>query len=388
MNTISMMDLFKELQQNVSGNTPPSPCYGEADPKFYTDPDWYQAEQDKLFKGKPLIVGHSSMLKKAGDFFVHDHAGESAIIVKGKDGEIRALLNACRHRGVKLIASDNQVSRRPSFVCPYHNWTYDWQGKLTHIPLKDDVFPDLDPSCHGLKQLPIAVCEGLIFVSFGQDQNPLDLDTFLGPLKQEFARFNMADHHFFRQTVSVKNCNWKLIIEAFQDSYHVARLHRKTVGSMFMDSVAALHRSQEHIMALVARKNFPETLELPEHQWNLRKHCSPALYVFPNTEIIIHPDYISYLSLFPISAEQTIVVHGCLIEEEPTTEAAKAHWERAFDIIENGVFQAEDLHICEQTQISLNNGYNEPLMFGSHEKGVIQFHSILKDVMGPYPSIK
>jgi Rieske 2Fe-2S family protein len=108
------------------------------------------------------------------------------------------------------------------------------------------------------------------------------------------------------------------------------------------------------------------------------------MWLLPNIEMIIHPDYISYLAFFPISADETKVIHSCFIEEEPENESASAHWERAFDIIENGVFRAEDFFVCEQAQLGMESGANTELLLGTHEVGIKAFHNILTEKMGEF----
>ncbi|MEH6551635.1 MAG: aromatic ring-hydroxylating dioxygenase subunit alpha [Pseudomonadales bacterium] len=382
MNPPVLTNLFARLLEQVRTNDKPTPVSASVDTRFYTDQSWFEKELASVIQSQPLIVGHTSMLKKSGDQFVHDHTGKPIIVVRGKDDTIRAFLNVCRHRGVRL-ANGEGVFNRPSFVCPYHNWVYDLEGNLSNVPLQEECFPDLDVTCHSLKELSLEICEGLIFVSLDPER-ALDIDAHMGGIQKELAAFNSADHVFFRESVTVKKTNWKLIIEAFLDGYHVARLHRKTVGPMFMDSVSMCQRVDNHALSVVARKEFEQALQLEPEQWDLRHHASCAFYIFPNTEIIIHPDYISYLSLFPTAVDETIVVHGCLINEEPKDEKARAHWERAFDIIENGVFQAEDLFVCEQAQLGMSSGANKELLFGTYEMPIMDFHQILADTMGAY----
>lgn len=363
------------IEEHRAGTRPPLRS-GEIAPDFYTDPDQFAREQH-LFNRQALVVGHSSLLKKAGDYFVHDHGGQPILVVRGEDEQIRAFLNVCRHRGVRLTDVEG-VGNRPSFVCPYHNWVYALDGSLVRVPLQSECFPELDKSCHGLKALPLAVCEGLIFVA-GEPDAPLDLDQQLGPLAEDFKAFGLGEHVFFRQSVTRKRANWKLIIEAFLDGYHVVRLHRKTVGPLFLDGVAKSQRMGDNIISVVARQEFPQALDLPESQWNLRHHASCAFFLFPNTTIIIHPDYISYLSLFPQSPDETVAVHGCLIAEEPRDDKAAAHWDRAYSIIEDGVFQAEDLFVSEQAQRGMRSGANDKLLFGNLESAILDFHDILAE---------
>lgn len=386
MNAPGFQQVFANLLETVRRGDKPEPFTGTSDTRFYTDPGWFEKERTALFNDSPILVGHLSMLPNAGDVFTHDHLGTPIMVVMGKDGELRAFLNVCRHRGVRLVNTGqdaNDVVNKRSFVCPYHNWTYQLDGELTHVPLEEEAFPELDKSCHGLKALPIAECEGLIFVC-PDPEGSIDIEQHMGAVQGDFAAFKMADHVMFRQTVTTVKANWKLLVEAFQDGYHVTRLHRNTVGPSFMDSVSRSERSGDHLVSVVARKEFGEALDLPPEQWNLRHHAACAMYLYPNVEMVIHPDYISYLAFFPTSVDETQVIHGCLIEEEPKDEKAAAHWERAFDIIENGVFGPEDYFVCQQAQIGMRSGANSELLMGAHEYAVNAFHDILEEKMGAY----
>ena len=382
MNAPGFSEVFSNLLEEYRKGYQVEPFQAKVDPRFYTDPDWFEKERAMLFDDQPILVGHTSMLKENGDVFTHDHLGKPIMVVRANDGEIRAFLNVCRHRGVRLVNSEETINKK-SFVCPYHNWTYDLDGHLKHVPLQEESFPGLDKQCHNLKSLPLAICEGLIFVC-PNPEGSIDIERHMGMVKPDFAAFNMADHVFFRQSVSTLKTNWKLLVDAFQDGYHVTRLHRNSVGPSFIDGMARSERSGDHLVAVVARKAFKDALEQPPEQWDMRRQSACAMYLFPNVEMIIHPDYISYLAFFPTKVDETIVVHGCFIEEEPKDEKAAAHWERAFDIIENGVFGPEDFFVCEQAQIGMASGANSHLLMGAHETSVKAFHDLLAEKMGAY----
>jgi phenylpropionate dioxygenase-like ring-hydroxylating dioxygenase large terminal subunit len=382
MNAPGFSDVFSHLLEAYRGGFEVAPFQSTVDTRFYTDPVWFERERAALFRRGPILVGHTSMLRENGDVFTHDHLGRPIMVARGKDGDIRAFLNVCRHRGVRLVDSAGTVNKT-SFVCPYHNWTYGLDGSLRHVPLQAESFPGLDRACLGLKALPLAVCEGLIFVC-PDPQGSIDVEAHMGMVRADFAAFGMADHVFFRQSVTTLQCNWKLLVDAFQDGYHVTRLHRNTVGPDFIDGVARCERSGDHLVSVVPRKGFEEALEQAPEQWDIRRQSACAMYLFPNVEMIIHPDYISYLAFFPTKVDETRVVHGCFIEEEPRDEKAAAHWERAFDIIENGVFGPEDFFVCEQAQVGMASGANDHLLLGAHEIGVKAFHDLLAEKMGAY----
>ncbi len=351
---------------------------------LYTDDARLSAEQANIFNKAPVIIGHVSQLPRKGDHFTFDHLGQSLLVVRGSDGKIRVFYNICRHRGVRLVSAEG-VGRKPSFVCPYHNWTYGLEGQLAHIPCLE-TFKNDDVKGRHLVEVSSAVSGGFIFVSLDPD-HPMNMDGFLGELSEDFDALGLPDQAFFKQSVRKTKSNWKLIVEAFQDGYHVVRLHRNSVGPLFMDNVADTMRIKQHIRALVARNGFAQMCHDAPKDWDVRNQLSIAYFVYPNTIIIIHPDYISQLGLFPVSTDETICVHSCFLDEEPKSDKARAHFDRAFDIIDKEVFTAEDFFVCEQAQLGMKSGVNKSFPLSQHEVGLKIFHEIINEQVGDWPAI-
>jgi len=345
-------------------------------PALYTDEARLDAERSVLFSQAPIIVGHISSLLRPGDHFTFDHLGQPLLIVRGKDDVIRAFLNVCRHRGVRLSNAD-EVTRKPSFVCPYHNWTYGLDGELISVP-HEESFENDDVSCRHLAALPCAVKGGFIFVSLDKNAE-LNLDAFLGEITDDLDAFNFSEQVTFERSVRTKKCNWKLVLEAFEDGYHVIRLHRNTVGGMFIDAMSDIERVGDHLRSIVARSSFETMRQEPQKMWDVRNDMTLAYFLFPNTIIIIHPDYISHLGVYPAGTDETICIHTCLIDKTPETEKEQAHFERAFAIIDDGVFNAEDFFICEQAQIGMRSGANEDIPLCRHEVGLQLLHDIFDE---------
>lgn len=372
------MQLFETLQSKVSARETVKPAQiFELSPDQYLNSERLEKEKREVFRTRPVIIGHMDQLKRAGDFFTHDHLGTPLLVVKGQDEVVRVFLNVCRHRGMRLV-TDMDAGRKPAFVCPYHNWTYGLEGDLEHVPLQE-AFDGADLSCRSLKGVRCQVKHGFIWVQL--DDTPIDVTDWLGSINSDLEALDTQAQYLFRQTTTVRKTNWKLIIEAFQDGYHVTRLHKKTVGPFFEDSVYANDQEGEHLRAAVMRQEFSETFDLPPEQWDARRHVSFSHYIFPNTILVFHPDYISHLGLFPQSVDETVICHSFLVPEMPQTEKAIDHCERSFDLIENGVFQSEDYFACENIQAGLMSGANDTLLVGAHEDGIRLFHDILETAM-------
>jgi len=363
------------------------------DPEVYLSPARFGLERDRLFRRYPVIVAHESELPEPGSLLAHDHLGVPILLARGRDGNIRAFLNACRHRNTKLV-KPGEEKKRASIVCPYHSWTYGLDGRLLNIPCEDQ-FPGVEKGERGLAPLPCAVRSGLVFVvadpaakaaassesGHSVPAGSIDIDVFLAGLDVDFDAFGVGSSTMFRKVEQVKKTNWKLVVDAFQDGYHIQHLHRHTIAPFFKDCVSINERTGDHLRAVVARDMFDETAGLPPEQWNIREHATYSHYVFPNSIFIMHPDYVSIIGLFPISPGETLYSHRLLTPHAPRNEKERDHYERSFDLIENGVFQAEDLDVSERAQAAMEGGAKWPMALGAMETGIRMFHDILEEAL-------
>jgi len=188
------------------------------DQRFYTDPDVYELEIERIINRNWIFAGHASQLPEAGDFKVLNVARESAIIVRGTDGELKGFANVCRHRG-SLVCLDAD-GHADKFVCPYHGWMYDIDGKLFAARNMPD---DFDMAAHGLNPVSVDVIHGLIFVCF--TDTPLSLEGAKRDLAEPMAMFDFENLKVAAQKSYEIPANWKLSIENYQECYHCATAH-------------------------------------------------------------------------------------------------------------------------------------------------------------------
>ncbi len=132
--------------------------------RFYTDPHVYELELERVICRNWLLAGHVSELAAPGDFKVIDAGRESAIVVRGDDGELRAFANVCRHRGSLVCLEASGNARR--FACPYHGWTYDTAGALVAAR---DLPESVDKADYSLKPVSCEIIHGLILIAFTDD---------------------------------------------------------------------------------------------------------------------------------------------------------------------------------------------------------------------------
>ena len=282
------------------------------DPKVYYDAGRFEAEHKHLFRGLPLCLGHVDQLAEPGAVLAVDLCGAPLLMARGADRVLRVFLNVCRHRGARLMAQQGEVCRRRNFVCPSHAWTYRLDGSLAGLP-RAEAFPDLDRHLLGLRELPSTVRHGLIWAKLDPaSDRALDIADYLGELDQDLNAIGLAHHRFYRQHAVRRATNWKLIVDAFLEVYHVRRLHSATLGPFFADAVSVTDAVGRHLRFLAARDTTWEIRTLPPESWSPQRHATLVHFVFPNSIFVYHPDYISHLGMYPDAADQTLFVHTML----------------------------------------------------------------------------
>ena len=188
------------------------------DQAFYTDAAVYKLELERVVLRNWILAGHVSELPETGDFKVFDVANESAIIVRGDDGRLRAFANVCRHRGSLVCLEEHGNTDR--FSCPYHGWIYRLDGSLAAAR---DMPGDFDKSAHGLKTVSFDVVHGLMFVCFSDE--PPSLESCKKDMAGPMAMFDFPNLKVAARKRYDIPANWKLCVENYQECYHCATSH-------------------------------------------------------------------------------------------------------------------------------------------------------------------
>lgn len=188
------------------------------DQRFYTDPEIYALEIEKIVNRNWILAGHISQLPEPGDFKVLNVGQESAIIVRGKNGDLKGFANVCRHRG-SLVCLDQQ-GHADKFQCPYHGWVYDIDGNLIAAR---NMSGNFDKATHGLKSVSIGVIHGLLFVCF--DDDPPAIEGAIRDLEEVMDMYEFETLKVAAQKSYAIPANWKLAIENYQECYHCATAH-------------------------------------------------------------------------------------------------------------------------------------------------------------------
>lgn len=186
---------------------------------FYTDPAIFDAEYDRFLKRHWLLAGHVSELPARGDYIVIEVANASVLVVRGQDGELRAMHNVCRHRGARICTEARGSAR--SLTCRYHAWSYRLDGSLQawrHMPegLRKEDF--------GLIPCGVALFEGLIFISLDTDSAP-NFEMLMGHLRPHWSRYELSNCRVAHSETYAVEANWKLGVENNLECYHCLPSH-------------------------------------------------------------------------------------------------------------------------------------------------------------------
>ena len=197
------------------------------DAERYTSADIYKAECEKIFRRTWLLVARETEVRNPGDFIKRTiyPLETEALIVRGRDGVVRAFHNVCAHRGSALVGPSEGTTNL--FVCPYHAWSYGTDGKCKAIT-GAEYFPQVDKNKVGLTPIHIDIWNGFVFLNFNQAPRQT-LEEYLGDFGELYGDIPFGEFtHAVEYTLDIE-ANWKCVLDAFVESYHVPFLHKKTL---------------------------------------------------------------------------------------------------------------------------------------------------------------
>jgi len=281
-------------------------------PRVFHDPAVYEYEMDEWFARTWLCVGRESDVARAGEYLVADVAGDSVVVVRGRDDRLRSFHNVCRHRGSTLLTEP--VGSIVRFQCPYHAWTYELDGSLRRAP-HTEAIEDFEPGEQGLFGVRLESWQGFIFVNVAPD-GP-SLRGSLADLPPLLERYPIALLARARRIDYDVGANWKVIAENYSECYHCPGVHPQLNRLTPYDRGRNLHSEGPWAGGW---------MELTDHARTMSsdggRHGRPPLpgitqederrvyyfVVWPNLLLSLHPDYVMTHQVWPLGPERSRVV--------------------------------------------------------------------------------
>ncbi len=328
-------------------------------------------EVEVLFHDQPLVFCLSGALPEPRTYRTVDLGGTPILLTRDGEGRVRALVNSCRHRGVRVADGAGEGIR---FTCPFHAWTYDLKGKLVRIP-KGDAFEGMCKEDKGLVELPVAEGHGLIVGRLRPGPVP-DIDAYLGPgLADELAMFDFAgwkphgEPHVHRVAA-----NWKVTLDTFRENYHFDFLHRTTLATYAYGNVLTFDPFGLHLRNCSALRSIDELRDRPEEEWDdPARHFSYQYALFPNTSLTLDSRHIELWQILPVDEAASEVVHTSYFRPDLGEEELAKATEMAPWICET-VVDGEDFWVAGRTEPGVRSGLLDTVVFGRNEPAPQHLH--------------
>ncbi|BAN50451.1 aromatic ring-hydroxylating dioxygenase subunit alpha [Metapseudomonas resinovorans] len=342
---------------------------------YYTDAGVFEREKERIFANSWVCVGHRSEVAENNAYITREFIGESIIIVRGRDAELRAFYNVCPHRGHQLLQGDGKA--RNVITCPYHAWTFKLDGELAHARNCDQV-ADFDKANSSLVQLRVEEYAGFIFVNMNQDAGPVaeQLPGLEARLRQ--ACPVVDDLHLAARFVSQTPANWKSIVDNYLECYHCAPAHPGFSDSVDVGQYShSLHGnwSLQYGVAKPSEKSF-------KFDESVKDPSFAGFWAWPCTMFNAPPggNFMTVIYEFPVSAEVTLQHYDIYFLNQDLTadQQSLIEWYR-------NVFRPEDLRLVESVQKGLKSrGYRgqgrimvDHQRSGLSEHGIAHFHHLV-----------
>ena len=351
--------------------------------RFYIDPSILDIERSKIFRRTWQLAG--TLQQACGEvngvkrtiadpesFFTAEVAGEPIVLVRDKQGTLRAFSNVCRHRAGPIAQGSGCKS---VLRCGYHGWTYTLDGRLIGTPDVEGV-EFFDRTTMGMVPLRLETWEQFIFVNFDAQAEPLA--AFLGEIPRQARGFQFEGLQFAERRDYVINCNWKVYVDNYLEGYHIPIAHpglMREIDYAQYRTETFRYYSQQFAPIRAVKSEEGDRLYVPG------SGSQEALYfwIFPNLMVNIYPDNVSTNLIVPIAHDKTLTVFQWFFHKTDSIEAR----ERIQKSVEfSDEVQQEDIGLCESVQRGLRSAtYDRGRYSVRRENGVHHFHMLLGEFL-------
>ncbi len=348
----------------------------------YADQHFFRLEREHVFGRSWLLAAHGSEIPEPGSFVLAEEVGAPIVVLRTGSGEVKAFYNACQHRGAAIVQQPSGKVRNLS--CPYHSWAWDLDGRLLGRPDERD-FASKNADCLALVPVRCESWGGWIFVNRDSRARPL-LET-LGSIPAEMDDFRVDELRQAQKKSLTLACNWKVVVEAFLEVYHLNHIHPNTAGMLLNSTATTIGLLPDGHSRMVSRKNEGRE-ELGFHQpgmpliegiGEIPRTTSYSYHFFPNIVTPLDVAAFPFLVMWPVDVGKTrldIRWHGV---DWGDAERHKG-WEAVFQLFDLVV--AEDTANLSWIQKSIeSDGFSETKL-NYQERRIYYLHEHIDRLIG------
>jgi len=346
---------------------------------LYSDPRVLELETGRIFHRDWFCVARAEELPEIGDYLAFRLVGEALLLCRDRNGRVRAYANRCRHRGVEIATGKGRASQ---FVCPYHGWTYDLDGRLKGAGYMSDSLGFDRHECR-LPELKVGEWGGWIFATLNPQPEPLE--EYLEVFAAKFGYLEMQNLKLGLRVEATLKCNWKLMVENFVDFYHVNVLHRDTIARFMqtVDLTYDLRRNgqvyvDEYDTGTLSKTGDLTAKRIPALEGKSARF-SQAAVLPPNINFFVRPDYVSLYTSWPLTVGSMRMTGLVLWSRETIDGPDRDRVVAEFKLMLDKVL-AEDFSMVESLQGAAGSRGFSPGRMSRLERGVQHFvkHSIAR----------
>jgi phenylpropionate dioxygenase-like ring-hydroxylating dioxygenase large terminal subunit len=323
---------------------------------LYHDAEFFAAEKKAFLRAAPQVVCHQSDIPQPGDWQSLEYLGESVIVIRGDDGEVRAFANVCRHRGSRLVDGTGGCAK--VLTCPYHAWSYARDGRLVGVPHRAE-YPGLQTEQLGLVPVALENWRGFLFVTLEPGVPPVA--EMMAPYEDEVAPYRFEELKALAPVrLRQRALNWKTIADNYSDGLHIpvghpglTRLFGKSYRIEAVDWVDKMEgdlvdKTSTNPSERIYQSFLPQVDHLPpthQRKWLYYK-------LFPNVAFDIYPDQVDFMQFLPLSATESVLreISYALPDDRREMKAARyANWRI------NRRVNAEDTELITRVQLGMQS---------------------------------
>lgn len=318
---------------------------------YYRDPSVFQLEFDHVFAKTWFCLGRSEAVGAPGGYLAADIVDQPVVVVRDRDGVLRAFHNVCRHRGT-LLLEPGAGTLRGSIKCPYHAWTYRLDGRLVGTP---HVKPhEVDREQLGLAAIRVDEWEGCLFVNLSGDAPPLT--AWLDDQDDEpraFEKWNLGDLRVGRTITHEVAANWKILFENYEECLHCPAVHPELVALIPAYRAGAVSEGRDdggvsladglQAFTTTGASNLPRLPGLSADE----STCYYGAYIFPNATIDVSGQFAALKTIIPRAVDRSTLITEYLFSPETM---ASAHFDPSAVIGFNELTLNQDIAVCERVQ--------------------------------------